>query len=166
MKINIHFWSYLAQFFSEWEKFLKKHCTENQNTDFINFVFKILTVYKIMRKNIVEPDRLMTRLIDTFAGLRKGPQNGLNLLQTINTNILYKQVGAYVSNVAVGTRKGTSTHQDAYRRPHWDMTAGTPLWTIHTSNRFYIVSMAIVKIMAFRDRKVQPTSFFLFHAKQ
>ena len=71
-----------------------------------------------MRKNIVEPDRLMTRLIDTFAGLRKGPQNGLNLLQTINTNILYKQVGAYVSNVAVGTRKGTSTHQDAYRRPH------------------------------------------------
>ena len=35
MKTNTHFWSYLAQLFSEWEMFQKKSCRENQNTQFM-----------------------------------------------------------------------------------------------------------------------------------
>ena len=76
------------------------------------------------------------------------------------------QVGAYVSSVAVGTPKDTSTRQDAGRRPHSDMAAGTPLWAIHASRRFCIVTIAIVKSTAFRDGTVQSTSFLLFHSIQ
>jgi len=38
---DIHFWSYLAQFFLEWEIFQKQNCRENQNTHFVfsNFFF-------------------------------------------------------------------------------------------------------------------------------
>jgi hypothetical protein len=45
MKTNIQFWSYLTQFFLEWEMFSDKSCGENQNTHFMlnNFFFsKIL----------------------------------------------------------------------------------------------------------------------------
>ena len=80
--------------------------------------------------------------------------------------MLFIQVGAYVSNVAVGTPKGMSTRRDADRGPHWDMAAGTPLWAIHTCKRYCIVTMAIIKINFFRDGTVQPTSFLLLHVMQ
>jgi hypothetical protein len=34
MKTYVHLWEYLAQYFFEWEMFLEKNCSENQNTRF------------------------------------------------------------------------------------------------------------------------------------
>ena len=51
MKTNAHVWSYLAQLFLEWVEM--KH-----NFIFNNFFFpENRTIYEIMWKNIVEPDR-------------------------------------------------------------------------------------------------------------
>jgi len=43
-KIIVHFWSYLAQFFTEWENVSDISCRENQNTHFVfsNFIFIII----------------------------------------------------------------------------------------------------------------------------
>jgi hypothetical protein len=58
MKTIIHFWSYLAHFFLDWEMFQKKCCRDNQNTHFIssNF-FRNRVVCEIMWKNIVELEK-------------------------------------------------------------------------------------------------------------
>jgi hypothetical protein len=48
---------YLAQFVLEWEMLQKKYCIENQNTVYILQRFFNYAVYKIMCKNIVEPDQ-------------------------------------------------------------------------------------------------------------
>jgi hypothetical protein len=60
-KNNKHFWTYLAQFFLEWEMFqiefveiIKTHFKDN------NFFFENRAVYKIRLKNIVEPGRSRT----------------------------------------------------------------------------------------------------------
>jgi len=56
MKINVHFSSYLVQFFVEGETFDTKVGRENQNTHFMFsnfFVFENRAVYEIMWKNIV-----------------------------------------------------------------------------------------------------------------
>jgi hypothetical protein len=60
MKTCSHFWSYLAQFFLEWETFLDKCCRENQNAHFVFcnfFFFKNRDVYEIMWKYFVERGR-------------------------------------------------------------------------------------------------------------
>jgi hypothetical protein len=60
MKTTIHFLSYLAHFFLEWEMFLTNVCTENQNTNFMfNYFFppEIRAVYEIMWENSVQPGR-------------------------------------------------------------------------------------------------------------
>ena len=60
MKTNIHFWSYLPYFLSEWEIFSDKSCRENQNPHFVFsnfFFFENCNVYEIMWKNTVEWDR-------------------------------------------------------------------------------------------------------------
>jgi hypothetical protein len=56
MKPNIHFWSYLAQFFLEWEMFQKKNCRQKQNMHFVinNFLFENRAVYEAMWENVVE----------------------------------------------------------------------------------------------------------------
>jgi hypothetical protein len=62
MKTNVHLWSYLSQFFSEWEMFqtvlgkIKTHILYS-----ITF-FENRTVYEIMWKNIVDPDRTQMTL--------------------------------------------------------------------------------------------------------
>jgi len=62
MKTNIHFWSYLTQFFLEWEMFLKKvvekikkHILYIFNNFF--FFFANHAVYDIMWKNNVNLGR-------------------------------------------------------------------------------------------------------------
>jgi hypothetical protein len=54
MKTNIHFWSYLAQFFLEWENFRTKGVEQIKThmLSSINFFSKIMPW-----KNTVEPDR-------------------------------------------------------------------------------------------------------------
>jgi hypothetical protein len=63
MKTNIHFWSYLAHFFLEWEMFQKKFYRENRNTHFVvNYDFsKIVPFVRKMWKNIAELDRPQMR---------------------------------------------------------------------------------------------------------
>ena len=52
MKTYVHFWSYLTQFFLEWEMFQIKIFREIQNTHFIfgNAFSKIVTFYEIILK--------------------------------------------------------------------------------------------------------------------
>jgi len=59
MKTDVHFLSYLAQPFLEWEMFQKKSCWEKENSHFTfnNFSFEKRSVYEIMWKNNVQPDR-------------------------------------------------------------------------------------------------------------
>jgi hypothetical protein len=58
MKTNLHFWSYLAQFFLQWDVFQTK-ITEKIKTHILNnFLSESRTVYEIMWKNIVQPGRL------------------------------------------------------------------------------------------------------------
>ena len=60
MKVtNIHFWSYLAQFFLEWKMFRRK-VVEKIKTHIlcsVTFLKKNRTVYEIMWKNIAERGR-------------------------------------------------------------------------------------------------------------
>ena len=59
MKTNIHFWSYLAQFFLEWEMF-QRNVLEKIKTCIlctITFFFENRAVYEIMWKNIAQPGR-------------------------------------------------------------------------------------------------------------
>jgi len=55
MKPYVYLWSYLFQFFSQWEIFGKSY-KENQNTYFMfnNFFPENRAVYVILWKNIVE----------------------------------------------------------------------------------------------------------------
>ena len=60
MMTNIHFWSYLGHFFSEWEIFWTECCRDNQNTHFLfNNLFPPdnRAVCEIMWKNIIESGR-------------------------------------------------------------------------------------------------------------
>ena len=63
IKTKLHFWSYLAQFFSKWETF-DKSCTENQNTHFKfnNLFLKKMSIYEILWKINVELDRPQTTI--------------------------------------------------------------------------------------------------------
>jgi len=58
MKTNTYFWSYLAQFFLEWEM-SEQSFRENRSTYFVfgYFFFENLVFYEIMLKIIVEPGR-------------------------------------------------------------------------------------------------------------
>jgi hypothetical protein len=42
MKTDTNFWSYLAQFFLEWEIFQKKRRRTNQNTIFVYYFFPVI----------------------------------------------------------------------------------------------------------------------------
>jgi hypothetical protein len=84
---------------------------------YIYFLKKVVPFTIKYGKNFVQPDRLMTRPIDAIA-IYENAKNDSTLLQTIHKNIRYIKADAYVSNVAAGTRKDTSTLQDADRRPH------------------------------------------------
>ena len=58
MNTNIQYWSYLTQFFLEWEMF--QSCRENRNTHFMFNIFFFLenfVVYDILWKRIVDPER-------------------------------------------------------------------------------------------------------------
>jgi len=52
MKTNLHFWSYIAQFFLEWENVSNKSCRENQNTHFVsnNLLSKIVPLWDNVEK--------------------------------------------------------------------------------------------------------------------
>jgi hypothetical protein len=55
---NIQFWSYLAQFFLEWEDVSEEICKKKQNTYFtFIFFFENRAAYDITWKNTVQPDR-------------------------------------------------------------------------------------------------------------
>jgi hypothetical protein len=57
MKTKIDFWSYLAQFFLEWDV-SDITCRENKTHVFNNFFsFENRSVYEIIWNNTVEPDR-------------------------------------------------------------------------------------------------------------
>jgi len=62
VEIDIHFWSYIDQFFLEWEMFHTNFVAKNQNAHFVSNNFppshENHVVYKIMWKNIVKPDML------------------------------------------------------------------------------------------------------------
>jgi hypothetical protein len=52
MKTNVHFWSYLAQFFLEWAMFQAKFVEKIITHFMLNNVFpENRAVYEIMRKN-------------------------------------------------------------------------------------------------------------------
>jgi hypothetical protein len=56
MKINISFWSYLAQFFLKWEKFQTNFADRITIQILCSLIFiENRTVYEILRKNIFEP---------------------------------------------------------------------------------------------------------------
>ena len=64
MKTNIHFLSYLAQFFLERELFqtklaekIKTHVLCSLNSLFLLFFFENCTVYEVMWNNTVQPGR-------------------------------------------------------------------------------------------------------------
>ena len=61
MKTNMHFWSYLAHFFLEWNVFpskvVEKIKTHNLCSVTFFFPFENRAAYEIMWKNIVEPER-------------------------------------------------------------------------------------------------------------
>ena len=59
MKTNIHFWSYLAQFFLEWEMFQTKVVQEIKTHILCSLIFfpENRAVYEIMWKNNVERGR-------------------------------------------------------------------------------------------------------------
>jgi len=57
MKTNIDFWSYLTQFFSEWEMFQKKIVEKIETTVLCSVTFFQKIVLFVRWKNIVEPDR-------------------------------------------------------------------------------------------------------------
>ena len=60
MKTDIHFWSYVAQFFLEWEMFETK-IVEKMKTRILRsitfFSPENNAVYEMMWRNIVDPDR-------------------------------------------------------------------------------------------------------------
>jgi hypothetical protein len=62
MKTNIHIWSYLAQFFLEWEKFRRKVVEKKTHFMFNIFFFVNRAVYEIMWKNSVETCRPQTTI--------------------------------------------------------------------------------------------------------
>jgi len=47
---NIHFWSYLTQFFLQWKHFSRQTCRKNQSIASNNFSFENHAVYGIMWK--------------------------------------------------------------------------------------------------------------------
>ena len=58
MKTDIHFWSYLAQFFLQWKIFQTKVVEKIQTHILVSVTFsKILPFMRECGKNIVEPDR-------------------------------------------------------------------------------------------------------------
>jgi len=58
MKVNMHFWSYLAHFFLEWEMFQAKDVEKIKiPVSCSKIFFESDAVYEITWKNIVEPDR-------------------------------------------------------------------------------------------------------------
>jgi len=61
MKTDVHFWSYLAQLFLEWEM-LRIEIIEEIKTQFMlsNFFLENHAVYEIMCENVVQPDRPQT----------------------------------------------------------------------------------------------------------
>jgi len=56
MKTDIHFLSYLAQFFLEWETFQTKLIEREKNIFYIQYFFENNAFYEIMWKNTVEQD--------------------------------------------------------------------------------------------------------------
>ena len=68
MKTNIHFWSYIIQFFLEWRKF-QTHLEKIKTDIWCSITcFKNCAVYEITWKNIVELNRLqMTTLLMRIA---------------------------------------------------------------------------------------------------
>ena len=59
MKTNIHFWSYLTQFFSEW-KILQTEIGGKIKTHILYSIFLYCAVFEIMWKNIVQAGRQAT----------------------------------------------------------------------------------------------------------
>jgi hypothetical protein len=80
MKTNINFWSYLAQFFLEWEMF-QIEVVEKKATHILcsTFFLENRTVYEIMWKNIVqwEPSRAI-RTETWLRNFAKAPRNDIN----------------------------------------------------------------------------------------
>ena len=57
MKHNINFWSYLAQFFLEWEMFQMKSVQKTKTRVLYSVTFfENRAIYAIMWKNVVELD--------------------------------------------------------------------------------------------------------------
>ena len=85
MKTNVHFWSYLARFFLEWEMFQSK-VVEKIKTHILwsvtLFFFK-LAVYEIMWQNIAEPGRSQMTIWRTRIACRI-PKT-INTLRIFNT---------------------------------------------------------------------------------
>jgi len=58
MKTNKRLWSYLDQFFLEWEKFLTKSVEKLKTRILCSITFFLIrAVYEIMLKNIVQPNK-------------------------------------------------------------------------------------------------------------
>ena len=58
MKTNIHFWSYLAQFFLEWEMFQTSFVKKIKKKYFVLSNFSnIVSFMRKCEKNVVEPER-------------------------------------------------------------------------------------------------------------
>jgi hypothetical protein len=68
MKINVHVWLYVFQFFLAWEMFQTKVLQKNAHFIFSNPLSENRAVYEIMWKNMVEPGRPQMTIWRVHAG--------------------------------------------------------------------------------------------------
>jgi hypothetical protein len=74
MMTNIHFWSYLAYFFVEWEMYQTNVAKKTKTHVLCSITFfpRNRAVNEIMRKNILEPERPQMTIDDGSCALRAG----------------------------------------------------------------------------------------------
>ena len=101
MKTDIHFLSYLAHFFLEWEMFQTK-AVEKIKTHFLcpkTFYPETLAVYEIMWKNMVKPDR--TQMVIQCIPLATEPCISLTILNLNRSTFVVWEMKRNVSVLCV-----------------------------------------------------------------
>ena len=74
MKAYVHLWSYVAQYFLEWEMFYAEVVEKIETHILCSMIFfsENRVLYKIMWKNIVQPDRPQMTIKYGACALRVG----------------------------------------------------------------------------------------------
>jgi hypothetical protein len=86
MRTNIHFLSYLTQFFLEWEK-LRTQVVQKIKAHFMfnNFFSENHGIYEVMWKNIVQPNRPQMTIWRMACWMPKGTNTHTHTLRICNT---------------------------------------------------------------------------------